>query len=76
MSEGKNKRIVGAQRMNESAILVEYSDNSSAIYTAAQLSGLIPIEFQAGNEIEEDEDYPKNVVRFPRGPHLRPVRES
>jgi hypothetical protein len=64
MSDGKHKHIVGAQRMNESAILVEYSDNSSAIYSALQLSGLVPLELIAENETEED--YPKNVVPFPR----------
>jgi uncharacterized protein YukJ len=67
MSDKKHKSIVGVHRMNETAVLVEYSDNSSAIYTASQLSGLVPIELTPGNEIDREsvEKYERNVLQFP-----------
>jgi hypothetical protein len=67
MSDRKHKGIVGAQRMNENEILVEYSDDSSAVYSAFQLSSLVPIELMTESEIEEEDDEPhiKNVLQFP-----------
>ena len=40
MSDGERRKIVGVGRMNEHAVMVEYSDNTSAIYTADQLATL------------------------------------
>jgi hypothetical protein len=67
MSDRKHKSIVGVQRMNETAVLVEYSDSSSAIYSASQLCSLVPIELKTSNDIEkEDEKYERKILRFPQ----------
>ena len=68
MSDTKHKIIVGVQRMNETAVLVEYSDNSSAIYSASQLSGLVPIELKTEDEIEKEDSqkYGRKLLQFPQ----------
>jgi len=48
------KKIVGVGRMNEHAVMVEYSDNTSAIYTVDQLAALTPKEIAIGEEAKED----------------------
>lgn len=65
MSDGELKKIIGVGRMNEHAVLVEYSDNTSAIYTADQLATLVPIEL--GIEAEEGaaDGHGENVLQFP-----------
>ena len=66
MSDSKHKSIVGAARLNETAVLVEYSDKSSAIYTAAQLATLTPIELVTEDETEGNDDAHRrgNVVEI------------
>ena len=54
MSDREQKRIVGVGRMNEHAVMVEYSDDTSAIYTVDQLAALTPIEIAIGEEVKED----------------------
>ncbi len=68
MSASNHKSIVGAARLNETAVVVEYSNNTSAIYTAAQLATLDPLELATEEENgEKDGDYSKGkVVQFPQ----------
>ena len=53
MSE-RELKIVGVGRMNEHAVMVEYSDNTTAIYSVEQLASLVPIEIVTGEKVEED----------------------
>ncbi len=42
MSDEKPTKIVGVDRMDENAVLVEYSDNTTAVYTKDQLAAIKP----------------------------------
>lgn len=68
MPDREPKIIIGVGRMNEHAVLVEYSDNTSVIYTADQLANLAPIESISEDEIEEEdaERDERNVMQFPQ----------
>lgn len=56
MSKEESKLIVGVARIDEHAVLVEYSNNSSATYTAAQLATLVPTEIATEDETEQKDD--------------------
>jgi hypothetical protein len=69
MFDRQHKRIIGVARVDQNAVLVEYSNNTSAIYTVEQLAGIPPKELAVGEEIEEDDPERDNkikIVQFPR----------
>ena len=41
-------------RMDQDRVVVEFSDNSSAVYTADQLASLRPIEIETEEDEEDD----------------------
>lgn len=48
------KKIIGVGRMDQDRVVVEFSDNSSAVYTADQLASLRPIEIETEEDEEDD----------------------
>jgi hypothetical protein len=59
-----NKKIVGVGRMEQDRVVVEFSDNSSAVYTAEQLASLRPIETETEEDEEDDvaEEFEKSYL--------------
>lgn len=50
----QSKKIVGVGRMDQDCVVVEFSNNSSAVYTADQLASLRPIEIETEEDEEDD----------------------
>jgi hypothetical protein len=48
-------KIVGVERQKEDAVLVEYSNNSTAIYTQDQLATIKPKQVMTDEEVEDEE---------------------
>jgi hypothetical protein len=67
MSAG-DKKIVGVGLLDQDHVLVEFSNNVSAVYTKHQLETLIPVE--VGTEDEDEDDvadlYDRNILQFPQ----------
>ncbi|HEX3893670.1 MAG TPA: hypothetical protein VHW46_13925 [Terracidiphilus sp.] len=56
MSDQEPEKIVGVARIDNDAVIVEYSNNTSAIYTVDQLLALKPKELITESSLEEDEE--------------------
>jgi hypothetical protein len=56
MSENEPKRIVGVGRLGKDALVVEYSNNLTALYTLDQLTAIEPREVLVDEDVEEDEE--------------------
>jgi hypothetical protein len=58
------KKIIGVGRMDQDRVVVEFSDNSSAVYTAEQLASLRPIETETEEDEEDDvaEEFEKSYL--------------
>ena len=68
MSAEKHKKIVGVGQLDQDHVLVEYSNNSSAVYSAGQLESLTPVQVEGEEDDEDDvaDQYEKNVLQFPQ----------
>jgi hypothetical protein len=68
MSPREHKQIIGVLRLDHDRVVVEYSNNSSAVYTVDQLQSLTPVQVGTEEDDEDDvaDEYEKNVLQFPQ----------
>jgi hypothetical protein len=51
VAEKNSTKIVGVHRMRENAVIIEYSNNMSAVYTRDQLATIKPAQVATDEEV-------------------------